>query len=151
MLGKRARAHMRRTTSMRGMTVDPAGEDDDMEAPPPSDHPQNPIGLPPVHVVEGLGLADAGDAAMMVGVGRTLPPSSALDHDHDHHRRLRVVLSPRYYQRDLADDQDHGGLETANFLRTCGLCNRRLAPGRDIYMYRYVFCVCVCVFFFSIF
>ncbi|KAK8941895.1 hypothetical protein KSP40_PGU019359 [Platanthera guangdongensis] len=26
--------------------------------------------------------------------------------------------------------------ETAPFLRSCGLCNRRLAPGRDIFMYR---------------
>ncbi|KAF7839976.1 putative Zf-FLZ domain-containing protein [Senna tora] len=25
---------------------------------------------------------------------------------------------------------------TPHFLRTCGLCKRRLAPGRDIYMYR---------------
>ncbi|CAL9045890.1 unnamed protein product [Musa acuminata subsp. burmannicoides] len=25
---------------------------------------------------------------------------------------------------------------TAPFLRACGLCNRRLGPGRDIYMYR---------------
>ncbi|CAI9780939.1 unnamed protein product [Fraxinus pennsylvanica] len=27
-------------------------------------------------------------------------------------------------------------VETADFLRTCGLCNRHLPPGRDIYMYR---------------
>lgn len=27
-------------------------------------------------------------------------------------------------------------VETAPFLRTCGLCNRRLRPGRDIFMYR---------------
>ncbi|KAK4483961.1 hypothetical protein RD792_011172 [Penstemon davidsonii] len=26
--------------------------------------------------------------------------------------------------------------ETANFLRVCSLCKRRLIPGRDIYMYR---------------
>ncbi|KAL3830460.1 hypothetical protein ACJIZ3_019262 [Penstemon smallii] len=26
--------------------------------------------------------------------------------------------------------------ETANFLRVCSLCKRRLVPGRDIYMYR---------------
>ncbi|XP_077249959.1 FCS-Like Zinc finger 6-like [Tasmannia lanceolata] len=25
---------------------------------------------------------------------------------------------------------------TSHFLRACGLCKRRLAPGRDIYMYR---------------
>ncbi|KAG5529415.1 hypothetical protein RHGRI_029966 [Rhododendron griersonianum] len=27
-------------------------------------------------------------------------------------------------------------IETAPFLRTCGLCNRRLRPSRDIFMYR---------------
>ncbi|KAK9134327.1 hypothetical protein Syun_013657 [Stephania yunnanensis] len=27
-------------------------------------------------------------------------------------------------------------METALFLRACGLCNKRLGPGRDIYMYR---------------
>lgn len=29
-------------------------------------------------------------------------------------------------------------VETANFLRSCSLCSRRLIPGRDIYMYKYV-------------
>jgi hypothetical protein len=28
-------------------------------------------------------------------------------------------------------------MHTSHFLRTCGLCNARLAPARDIYMYRY--------------
>ena len=27
-------------------------------------------------------------------------------------------------------------MDTAHFLRTCGLCKRPLAPGQDIYMYR---------------
>jgi hypothetical protein len=27
-------------------------------------------------------------------------------------------------------------METASFLKACGLCKRRLAPGRDIFMYR---------------
>ncbi|KAI3451127.1 hypothetical protein Pfo_007792 [Paulownia fortunei] len=39
------------------------------------------------------------------------------------------MLSPRYPRND-----NH--VETADFLRSCGLCNRRLAAGRDIYMYR---------------
>ncbi|XP_047972984.1 FCS-Like Zinc finger 7-like [Salvia hispanica] len=43
------------------------------------------------------------------------------------------MLSPRHVRRTFS-----GGLseETADFLRSCGLCNRSLAPGRDIYMYR---------------
>ncbi|OAY72391.1 hypothetical protein ACMD2_03913 [Ananas comosus] len=31
---------------------------------------------------------------------------------------------------------DFAAVETAPFLRACGLCRRRLAPGRDIFMYR---------------
>ncbi|XP_020255446.1 uncharacterized protein LOC109832505 [Asparagus officinalis] len=31
---------------------------------------------------------------------------------------------------------DFRAVETAPFLRACGLCKRRLGPGRDIYMYR---------------
>ncbi|KAL3527778.1 hypothetical protein ACH5RR_012434 [Cinchona calisaya] len=100
MLGKRARAPMRRTTSMTGITVD----DVNMEAPPPLD-PQNQIsnfeGVPQGHVMMGPGM--------------------------EHHRST-PMLSPRYYWRD-SGDHDH-------FLTTCGLCNRRLASGRDIYMYR---------------
>ena len=32
---------------------------------------------------------------------------------------------------------DFSAAETAAFLRACGLCNRRLGPGRDTFMYRY--------------
>lgn len=39
---------------------------------------------------------------------------------------------------------DFSAAETAAFLRACGLCNRRLGPGRDTFMYRFVGC-----FFFS--
>jgi len=31
---------------------------------------------------------------------------------------------------------DFSAAETAAFLRSCGLCNRRLGPGRDTFMYR---------------
>jgi hypothetical protein len=31
---------------------------------------------------------------------------------------------------------DFSATETAAFLRACGLCNRRLGPGRDTFMYR---------------
>jgi hypothetical protein len=33
---------------------------------------------------------------------------------------------------------DFSAVETAAFLRACGLCNRRLGPGRDTFMYKYV-------------
>ncbi|PIN17965.1 hypothetical protein CDL12_09370 [Handroanthus impetiginosus] len=44
-----------------------------------------------------------------------------------------TMLSPRYFMKNPSGDAP---LETPDFLRTCGLCHRRLAPGRDIYMYR---------------
>lgn len=44
-----------------------------------------------------------------------------------------AVVSPRNHRKNSADF-----METASFLRVCGLCNRRLVPGRDIYMYRYL-------------
>ncbi|MBA0716019.1 hypothetical protein Golax_014886 [Gossypium laxum] len=37
-----------------------------------------------------------------------------------------------------ADSRRSPVAETAPFLRFCCLCNRRLAPARDIYMYRYI-------------
>ncbi|XP_050377512.1 FCS-Like Zinc finger 6 [Argentina anserina] len=39
--------------------------------------------------------------------------------------------SPRNHRRNSADF-----VETLHFLRSCGLCKRRLVPGRDLYMYR---------------
>ncbi|XP_058085422.1 FCS-Like Zinc finger 7-like [Magnolia sinica] len=42
-----------------------------------------------------------------------------------------TAVSPKSHRRGTGDF-----LETAPFLRACGLCKRRLAPGRDIYMYR---------------
>jgi hypothetical protein len=47
---------------------------------------------------------------------------------------LSSTVSPRNHRRNSADF-----LETPHFLRACSLCNRRLIPGRDIYMYRYKF------------
>lgn len=35
-----------------------------------------------------------------------------------------------------AGSGDSAAVEMADFLKTCGLCNRSLPPGRDIYMYR---------------
>ncbi|XP_054807621.1 FCS-Like Zinc finger 3-like [Prosopis cineraria] len=43
-------------------------------------------------------------------------------------RHHHPMVSPRY--SNIAIDT------TPHFLRTCRLCNRRLAPGQDIYMYR---------------
>ncbi|KAF8023478.1 hypothetical protein BT93_F0858 [Corymbia citriodora subsp. variegata] len=42
-----------------------------------------------------------------------------------------AAASPRPHRRHSCEL-----LDTADFLRSCALCKRRLVPGRDIYMYR---------------
>ncbi|CAK9174472.1 unnamed protein product [Ilex paraguariensis] len=110
MLGKRRRPPMiRRTTSMTGITVDMP----DVEAPPSLDHRDMIIG----DVKKKLDGPD---------LERTMVGPSEYNH------RSMALLSPRYHIKGSGDYST----ETAHFLRTCGLCNRRLAPGRDIFMYR---------------
>ena len=48
------------------------------------------------------------------------------------HRFLAAAVSPRIHRKSSGEF-----MEPTHFLRTCGLCERRLQPGRDIYMYRY--------------
>ncbi|GFY80266.1 senescence-associated family protein, putative [Actinidia rufa] len=43
---------------------------------------------------------------------------------------LMGMVSPRYHGKS------YGGVFADPFLKTCGLCKRRLLPGRDLYMYR---------------
>ncbi|KAK2655837.1 hypothetical protein Ddye_008889 [Dipteronia dyeriana] len=69
------------------------------------------------------------------------PSDHHVDHEvattngyYDNQRFLAATVSPRYCTTRNVPKNDL--IETAHFLRTCGLCNRRLAPGRDIYMYR---------------
>lgn len=81
-----------------------------VEAPAPAD-PQNPI--KDVHA--------AARVENMVAGSNGYDP-----------RFLAATVSPRIHRRSSGEF-----METAHFLRTCGLCQRRLQPGRDIYMYRY--------------
>jgi zinc-finger of the FCS-type, C2-C2 len=46
------------------------------------------------------------------------------------------MLSPRGTTQRRSS-ADYTAEETASFLKACGLCHRRLAPGKDIFMYRY--------------
>lgn len=50
-------------------------------------------------------------------------------------QRVLSTISPRNYT-NLRSPLSNSSAQTSHFLRACGLCNRRLAPGRDIYMYR---------------
>ncbi|PQP96568.1 uncharacterized protein Pyn_20699 [Prunus yedoensis var. nudiflora] len=125
LLGKRPRPPMRRTTSMTGITVDMS----DVEGQEPTD----------VH-------AAAAAAAMVVGPQQG-PATAVINNNnniesidmknnfgyHEQHRFL-AMLSPRNNHRTNSAAPDV--VETAHFLRTCGLCKRQLASGRDIYMYR---------------
>lgn len=46
------------------------------------------------------------------------------------------MLSPRGTSTTRRNSADFVNMETASFLKACGLCKRRLAPGRDIFIYR---------------
>ncbi|KAI4325928.1 hypothetical protein MLD38_031289 [Melastoma candidum] len=111
LLGKRPRPPMRRTTSMSGIV-------------PPSD------------------ITDSQDPSSDPSAVRVLVIEEPR---HDDIPNLVPAASPRggYGGRAAAGgafgvgyDCDGFNLEAAHFLETCGLCRRRLFPGRDIYMYR---------------
>ncbi|KAK6120022.1 hypothetical protein DH2020_046262 [Rehmannia glutinosa] len=67
-----------------------------------------------------------------MGITEAAPPEAAAMIGGEFIGYDRHLLSPRY----LTKKSPAAVVETADFLRCCGLCNRRLAPGRDIYMYR---------------
>ncbi|KAK1406770.1 hypothetical protein QVD17_38378 [Tagetes erecta] len=50
----------------------------------------------------------------------------------DRHRFLTATVSPRNHRRNSADYMQ----SDPHFLTVCGLCKRRLIPGKDIFMYR---------------
>ncbi|KAE8676569.1 inositol-3-phosphate synthase-like [Hibiscus syriacus] len=112
LLGKRIHHPIKRTTSMTGITVDVVSNVDGsfvVQEPNISDYPQN-------HPFHELPNANSG-----------------------YDQRLLSMVSPRNPGgggRRSAFTSNHDLDGTAPFLRSCCLCKRRLAPGRDIYMYR---------------
>ncbi|XP_052190579.1 FCS-Like Zinc finger 6-like [Diospyros lotus] len=106
MLGKRQRGPMSRSASMAGI---------DVEGVEPSDHPDR------GHVACG---EERQGRRRSMGVGGQTEAD----------RSPAEAVWPQNHGRISG-----GGsvvMEMAHFLRTCGLCQQRLAPGRDIYMYR---------------
>ncbi|XVF61673.1 hypothetical protein PTKIN_Ptkin08bG0149400 [Pterospermum kingtungense] len=106
LLGKRSGHPMKRTTSMTGITVDVSDVVDE-------DIVQQPIilsGPPPDH-----------------NPFHELIPNANSGYDQS----FLAMVSPK-----SASTNDHVVESTPPFLRYCCLCQRRLAPGRDIYMYR---------------
>ncbi|KAM7253059.1 hypothetical protein ACFE04_025677 [Oxalis oulophora] len=110
MLGKRSRPPIKRTTSLSEITFDLNGEVTD---PFNSTNNNNNNNNNTCHTQ--IISAAAGD---YVG-----PDSRFL---------TASILSPRVNGRRHSADF----METPQFLKACGFCNRRLIPGRDIYMYR---------------
>lgn len=130
LLGKRSRPEIKRTTSMTGMTFDLSNE----EAQEQSDLYQNPI------INGGVVGPELTDHHHQNYNNMNFGTKTSYE-EHQQHL-LSTMLSPRNinHRRNSVDF-----VETAHFLRTCGLCKRHLASGRDIYMYRYV-CLCVKLF-----
>ncbi|OEL14010.1 hypothetical protein BAE44_0024971 [Dichanthelium oligosanthes] len=113
---------MRRTTSMTEFTPDvlagvPEEELEDEEAE---------LQLLPAHA-EGES-QEAGEDPYGWAIG-----GAAADGRADWLAAYRARAAPAGLRRNSAD---FSAAETAAFLRACGLCNRRLGPGRDTFMYR---------------
>ncbi|CAO2191310.1 unnamed protein product [Urochloa humidicola] len=137
MVGKRsgrpaaaARKHMRRTTSMTefappdalALAGVPEEELEEEEAELQL--------LPPAHAVGDHAAAGAEEPFGWAVVGAASAGSRA---DWLAAYRARAAPALAGLRRNSAD---FSAAETAAFLRTCGLCNRRLGPGRDTFMYR---------------
>ncbi|CAO2163451.1 unnamed protein product [Urochloa humidicola] len=135
MVGKRSgrpaaasRKHMRRTTSMTefappdalALAGVPEEELEEEEAELQLLPPAHAVGDQAAAVEEPLGWAVGGAAA----AGRA---------DWLAAYRARAAPALAGLRRNSAD---FSAAETAAFLRACGLCNRRLGPGRDTFMYR---------------
>ncbi|RWV89098.1 hypothetical protein BHE74_00020229 [Ensete ventricosum] len=129
LLGKRQRPPMRRTTSMTEFAADVVLTDVEATQ-PPSDHEKT---IDVLHHqwkpwMEPQRAAELPMQRRASGVANWL--------EARYHGSL--VLSPRTggHRRNSAD---LSVMDTAPFLRACGLCKRRLGPGRDTFMYRYCF------------
>ena len=117
LLGKRPRPPMKRTTSLSEITLD-------LNTPTSTDVPSPDLNDPAVNRQRPMGPAGAGGGG---ADGSTWKQQNGLD------QRVMATVSPRNHRRHSTDL-----VETADFLRSCSLCKRRLVPSRDIYMYRYL-------------
>lgn len=136
LLGKRPRPPiMRRTRSMiGGLSVDMQAPDHEEESmmshqnplqphPHHDDHQEHGINIKNPHTVV-MGTETHIQTELTVSDER-LVGSAVMFPSHTNN-----IINPLSVS---AHDVIHS---TPHFLRTCGLCNCRLAPGRDIYMYR---------------
>nr|GLL19454.1 uncharacterized protein LOC109178519 [Ipomoea trifida] len=114
MLGKRGRPPFRRTASMTGITFN-LGNDVEEGRPPA------------LFVDDGFKALEQGPSSERQAA--VVPNGNGYD------LQYTAMISPRYYAAWRASGDGYN-IQTADFLRSCGLCSRRLTPGRDIYMYR---------------
>ncbi|KAJ4871453.1 hypothetical protein Rs2_08689 [Raphanus sativus] len=61
---------------------------------------------------------------------------AVVDGGINYDQRFSAVLSPGNHRRNERKDDGKSTLQSSSFLGSCGFCKRRLAPGRDIYMYK---------------
>lgn len=110
LLGKRTRPPMKRTTSMTEFTLDlNLNHDPNSAVNYQPFDPHNPF----------------------------TPISSSNTQLLDQQQRILTTAKTIPTTRNRRKSADF--VETANFLKACFLCKRRLIPGRDIYMYRYYY------------
>ncbi|WVZ64754.1 hypothetical protein U9M48_014229 [Paspalum notatum var. saurae] len=126
MVGKRERGSsknpMRRTTSMTEFAPPDAlaAVVEDEEAPPA-----------PLLPADSSGGGGPQDWLSALGGGG--PGGAAAQQDWLAAYRARMAPARAGLRRNSAD---YSAVETAAFLRACGLCRRRLGPGRDTFMYK---------------
>ncbi|XP_010446542.1 PREDICTED: uncharacterized protein LOC104729302 isoform X3 [Camelina sativa] len=62
---------------------------------------------------------------------------TVVDGGNNYDQRFLGILSPTNHRRNESQDggRSSPSSSSSSFLGNCGLCKRRLAPGRDIYMY----------------
>ncbi|TKY47641.1 hypothetical protein E2542_SST29701 [Spatholobus suberectus] len=126
---------MRRTTSMTGgMAVE--AQTSNLEAHEEvmtnSLHPQDvEVNINDPHVV-------AMETQNELVADRTKNVFEAKGYEYGDERLMAMPLSPQTTNNHYCHARNHTNtnIHTTHFLRTCGLCKCRLAPGRDIYMYR---------------
>jgi hypothetical protein len=124
MVGKRERDcknPVRRTTSMTEFALAAVMEEDDEEAQLPDNGSSSSRG----------GGQHQQDWLSALGGG-----AAAAQEDWIAAYRARAAPAKAGLRRNSAD---YSAVETAAFLRACGLCRRRLGPGRDTFVYKYVF------------
>lgn len=65
---------------------------------------------------------------------------TVVDGGDNYDQRFLGMLSPVNHRRNERKDGGRSSPSSlSSFLGNCGFCKRRLAPGRDIYMYKYVY------------